>query len=182
VKRDLAVVVSVVLVAAWALAEGPAKVGHRHLPLDQTSPSILVEKNVEARMRDGVILRADVYRPDTTKRLPALLERTPYSKNPEQEDTNFKRLASRGFVVVVQDTRGRYTSDGVARPHDEGEDGYDTIEWVAQLPYVNDFPRFDRNPNTGATLGESAELLRAQQTIFHDAQRPSRIVLPIVPK
>ena len=38
---------------------------------------ILIEKNVEARMRDGVILRADVYRPDTTGKLPALLERTP---------------------------------------------------------------------------------------------------------
>ena len=103
----------------------------------QARPAILVDKNVAARMRDGVVLRADVYRPDTTERLPALLERTPYSKNPAQEDTLFRRLASHGFVVVVQDTRGRYMSDGVARPHDEGEDGYDTIEWVAQLPYVN---------------------------------------------
>jgi predicted acyl esterase len=48
----------------------------------QARPAILVDKNVAARMRDGVVLRADVYRPDTTERLPALLERTPYSKNP----------------------------------------------------------------------------------------------------
>jgi putative CocE/NonD family hydrolase len=40
-------------------------------------------------------------------------------------------------VVAVQDTRGRYTSDGVARPHDEGEDGYDTVEWLAGLPFVD---------------------------------------------
>src|SRR5262245_27398194 len=46
----------------------------------------------------------------------------------------------------------------------------------------SNFPRFDRNPNTGGQFGESAELLRAEQTIFHDAQHPSRIVLPIVPK
>src|SRR5262245_6919586 len=98
---------------------------------------ILVEKNVEATMRDGVVLRADVYRPDTQERLPVLLQRTPYSKNPEREDNQFRRLAARGYVVVVQDTRGRYMSDGVARPHDEAEDGYDTIEWAAALPWGN---------------------------------------------
>src|SRR5919112_1722456 len=104
---------------------------------DSGTPRIVVAKNVEARMRDGVVLRADIYRPDTTTRLPALLERTPYSKNPTQEDTLIRRLASHGFVVVVQDTRGRYTSEGVARPHDEGEDGYDTVEWASALPFVN---------------------------------------------
>jgi putative CocE/NonD family hydrolase len=100
-------------------------------------PRIVVEKNVEARMRDGVVLRADVYRPDTTARLPVLLQRTPYSKNPGREENLFRRLAGRGYAVIVQDTRGRYTSDGVAKPHDEAEDGYDTIEWAAALPYAD---------------------------------------------
>src|SRR5262245_33581150 len=117
---------------------------------------VRVEKHVEARMRDGVVLRADIYRPDTTARLPALLERTPYSKNPAQEDTLFRRLAAKGFVVVVQDTRGRYTSDGVARPHDEGEDGYDTIEWAAQLPYVN-----GRVGTFGGSYSATTQLLAA---------------------
>ena len=44
----------------------------------------------------------------------------------------------------------------------------------------SNFPRFDRNPNTGTTFGESAQLLRAEQTVFHDRERPSRIVLPLV--
>jgi uncharacterized protein len=101
------------------------------------APKVIVEKNVEARMRDGVILRADIYRPVTPERLPALVERTPYSKNPGREDNQFQRLAARGYVVVVQDTRGRYMSDGIARPHDEGEDGYNTVEWAAALPFVN---------------------------------------------
>src|SRR5262245_60306197 len=100
-------------------------------------PRIIVEKNIPARMRDGVILRADVYRPDTADRLPVLLQRTPYSKNPGREDNLFRRLSARGYIVVVQDTRGRYTSDGVAKPHDEAEDGYDTIEWAAALPSSN---------------------------------------------
>jgi len=46
----------------------------------------------------------------------------------------------------------------------------------------SNFPRFDRNPNTGAAFAEGAELRRADQTVFHDAQRPSRLVLPIVPR
>lgn len=66
-----------------------------------------------------------------------MLQRTPYSKNGPHASQTFSQLAGRGFVVVVQDTRGRYMSDGVAKPHDEAEDGFDTIAWVAQLPYVN---------------------------------------------
>ena len=105
----------------------------------QATPAVdlVIEKNVEARMRDGVVLRADVYRPSAPGRRPALLQRTPYSKNPGTADSQFHRLARAGFVVVVQDTRGRYMSDGVAVPHDEGADGFDTIEWVAALPYVD---------------------------------------------
>ncbi len=98
---------------------------------------LVIEKNVAAKMRDGVVLRADVYRQRGEGKRPALLQRTPYSKNPGAADSQFHRLARAGFVVVVQDTRGRYTSDGVAVPHDEGADGYDTIEWVARLPYVD---------------------------------------------
>jgi len=44
----------------------------------------------------------------------------------------------------------------------------------------SNFPRFDRNPNTGTAFAESAQLLRAEQTVFHDRERPSRIVLPLV--
>jgi len=107
-------------------------------PLARQAPSdLVIERQVEARMRDGVMLRADVYRPAGSGRHPALLQRTPYSKHPETADSQFHRLARADFVVVVQDTRGRYMSDGVAAPHDEGPDGYDTIEWVAQLPYVD---------------------------------------------
>ncbi len=99
--------------------------------------AVAVERNLEARMRDGVVLRADVYRPSTSARRPALLQRTPYSKNPRDPNSQYHRLAQAGFVVVVQDTRGRYMSDGIAIPHDEGNDGYDTVEWVAQLPWVD---------------------------------------------
>src|SRR4051812_7964177 len=139
---------------AIAIGVSVAGAGETHQPT--AAARIVVEKNVEARMRDGVVLRADVYRPDTAARLPALLERTPYSKNPATEDTLVRRLAAHGFVVVVQDTRGRYTSDGVARPHDEGEDGYDTIEWVAQLPWTN-----GRVGTFGGSYSATTQLLAA---------------------
>ena len=99
--------------------------------------AVVVEKNVEAEMRDGVVLRADVYRPDVDARFPVLLQRTPYSKNAGGSGERFTDIAAQGYVVVVQDTRGRYASDGVAVPHDEAEDGYDTVEWAAGLPNAN---------------------------------------------
>ena len=46
----------------------------------------------------------------------------------------------------------------------------------------SNFPRFDRNPNTGEPFGESGELRRAEQTVFHDRERASRLVLPVVPR
>ena len=108
-------------------------------PADQPAAGdVVVEKNVEARMRDGVVLRADVYRPSRPGRFPVLLQRTTYSKSPGRDGgESQRRLAAQGYVLIVQDTRGRYTSDGVAQPHDEAKDGYDTIEWAATLPYAN---------------------------------------------
>jgi len=119
-------------------------------------PQIVVEKNLEAKMRDGVILRADVYLPETQQRLPALLQRTPYSKSTRSDNNQFRRLAAGRYVVVVQDTRGRYMSDGIAVPHDEGADGYDTIEWVASLPYVN-----GRVGTFGGSYAATTQLLAA---------------------
>src|SRR3972149_4037723 len=92
---------------------------------------VAVERNVEARMRDGGVLRSDVYRPEAPGRFPTLLKRTPDPQGASSEIPFSRRLASQGFVVAVQDTRGRYTSDGVSRPHEEAEDGRDTVEGLA---------------------------------------------------
>ena len=69
---------------------------------------IVVERDVCAAMRDGTVLRADVYRPDAPGRYPALLQRTPYSKDGESCVEQGHRLAERGYVVVLQDVRGRF--------------------------------------------------------------------------
>ncbi len=101
------------------------------------APGVRVEKNQPARMRDGAVLRADVYRPAAPGSYPVLLQRTPYSKNDEEAPQRFSAIAAKGFIVAVQDTRGRYMSDGVAVPHDEAQDGYDSVEWAAKLPGSN---------------------------------------------
>jgi uncharacterized protein len=97
---------------------------------------VVVERGVKTAMRDGVVLRSDIYRPNREGRFPVLLQRTPYNKS--GEGGFGYRAAASGYVVVIQDVRGRYTSDGEWRPFQhESQDGYDTVEWVASLPYSN---------------------------------------------
>lgn len=104
----------------------------------QKSYEILFESNVPVKMRDGVTLRADIYRPKTDEKLPVLLTRTPYDKT-RNWITPFAHVAAgRGYVVIMQDVRGRYESEGEWYPFKhEAEDGYDTIEWAGSLPYTN---------------------------------------------
>lgn len=83
-------------------------------------------------MRDGVILRADVWRPDDDEPHPVVLVRTPYNKQLADPPRPWLKFASNGYVVVVQDCRGRWASDGDFVPfQDEIDDGYDTVEWIA---------------------------------------------------
>ncbi len=87
-------------------------------------------------MRDRTVLRADVYLPAGNGPFPTTVSRTPYNKSREKDTSRYRGLAENGFAVVVQDTRGRYQSDGIFRPmfgseFDDPEDGYDTIEWAA---------------------------------------------------
>jgi putative CocE/NonD family hydrolase len=103
---------------------------------------VVVEKNVEAAMRDGTILRADVYRPATQGRYPVLVQRTPYSKEMwpfTAVALDPVRAAAAGFVVVIQDVRGRWASDGggFSPYRDERADGADTVGWASALPYGN---------------------------------------------
>jgi uncharacterized protein len=97
---------------------------------------VTFERNVAVKMRDGVTLFADVYRPKTDGRFPVLLQRTPYNKDGGVEIG--LEGAARGYVVIIQDVRGRYTSEGEWYPFKhESDDGYDTVEWAAALPYSN---------------------------------------------
>jgi uncharacterized protein len=96
---------------------------------------IAVEQDVAMPMRDGVVLRADVYRPAGAESLPVLLTRTPYGKaaSPQTVASN-RALAAQGYIVVAQDVRGRFASEGAFRVnHDDIADGYDSVLWCAGL-------------------------------------------------
>lgn len=108
--------------------------------------AVVVEHDVEMVSRDGVTLRADVYRPDAGGTFPVILVRTPYDKSvlftpegqPAAHLAECHSFPQHGYVVVVQDTRGRHTSDGTFTPFvDDARDGYDTVEWAARLPWAD---------------------------------------------
>ena len=100
--------------------------------------AVTVERDVEATMRDGTVLRSDVYRPRTASDLPVLLIRSIYDKRsgtPTFGSAHPAWFAAQGYVVVSQDCRGRYASEGEFYPYlHEINDGYDSVEWAARLP------------------------------------------------
>ena len=104
---------------------------------------VQTETNLMIPMRDGVRLATDVYRParfgaPVDEPLPVLLQRTPYDKTGTRLVEAAKFFAANGYVVVLQDHRGRYASEGEFIKYiGEGQDGFDTIAYLADLPYSN---------------------------------------------
>lgn len=102
---------------------------------------VQVEKNLMIPMRDGVGIASDIYRPSLVGapvdvKLPVLLQRTPYGKTEENIVAAAKYFAQNGYVVVLQDHRGRFASEGEFTKYiGEGQDSYDSIEHIANLPY-----------------------------------------------
>ncbi|MCE9603510.1 MAG: CocE/NonD family hydrolase [Planctomycetia bacterium] len=151
----------VVLSLAIARAPAAAQQAVQQATQQQTPPAkpsvvapyeVRVEIDVPIAMRDGVKLATDVYlpvarsapndKPDAAakpliERLPVLLIRTPYGKGGGKSGDG-KYFASHGYAVVVQDTRGRYRSEGVWRwLNDDGPDGFDAAEWIVKQPWSN---------------------------------------------
>lgn len=106
--------------------------------------AISLEENVEARMPDGTILRADVFRPRANGSFPVLISRTPYDKTRPSNQRVARFMAEHGYICVLQDIRGTHRSDGEYKLARNGrqstcdaEDGYASIEWAATLPGAN---------------------------------------------
>ena len=98
------------------------------------------QQDVPAAMRDGTILRANVFTPNEPGAYPVILLRLPYNKDTAQTYVYASPgfYASNCYIVVAQDMRGQYKSDGFFYTFiDETNDGYDTIEWAAGLPKSN---------------------------------------------
>ena len=118
--------------------------------LGQIAPEVVIERGVAMKTRDGVNLRADIYRPAGEGAFPVLLQRTPYNKENTAEFA--RKAAARGYMVVTQDVRGRYTSEGDWYPFKyEIQDGFDTVEWASALPHSNGMVGMFGGSYVGAT-------------------------------
>src|SRR6185369_4803984 len=110
----------------WMLGENVSSI------TAQTRYRVTIQQSVSVKMRDGVSLVADIYRPVSDEKFPVLLQRTPYNRAGDARMAN--ELASHGYLVVLQDTRGRFASGGEFYPfRNESADGFDTVEWAAKL-------------------------------------------------
>lgn len=111
------------------------------IPVNSSAHDMLVQFNVETPMRDGVILRGDLYKPAGTEAWPVLLLRTVFRKRDfprafgQYDPAVFVRA---GYAVLIQDVRGLGESDGeFDRFTADGQDGYDTVEWIANQPWCD---------------------------------------------
>ena len=134
----------------------------------------MIEKDVHVPMRDGTILRADVYRPDTDSPVPVVVARLPYDRSHSLIPSSAldpDRAVEKGFAFVCQDSRGRYGSDGHFRPFvDEATDGFDTVEWAAAQPWSSGAVGM-----AGRSYGAGAQWLAAAEQPPH-----LRAMFPVV--
>ncbi len=163
-----------------ASAAGQAPVEHRGMLVPKYA--VRLEKSIRVRMRDGVRLSTDLYFPaGVTGRMPVVLIRTPYNKNlfrPERSagyyswqggDVRVQLFAGQGYIVAVQDIRGRFESEGEYRVGtNERNDGSDTIDWLAAQPWST-----GRIGTYGCSyLGENQLQLAATRNPHHAAAVP----------
>lgn len=132
IRTRIIVALSALFACSFALAQAEA-------PYDV----VLAERDFMMPMRDGVRLATDIYRPTdsgkiVTEPLPVLLQRTPYDKTGDRIVESAEFFARHGYVVILQDLRGRYQSEGEFTKYiGEGQDGYDAIEFIAELDFCN---------------------------------------------
>ena len=98
---------------------------------------VIEEMDVKVPMRDGIRLSTNIYRPDGPGRFPVLLMRSPYGNSgPGDSEAGF--FVKNGYAVVLQDTRGRYESEGIFDAmQPQALDGYDTQQWIGEQSWCN---------------------------------------------
>src|SRR5215468_2926560 len=135
-RPRVGIVICVVVFCVLALSVPPALAAQSAAPAGTFE--VVTQHDVPMTTRDGVVLYADIYRPKSAEKLPVILMRTPYDKSVNWAVGPTSKMVQRGYVVIIQDVRGRYTSEGEWYPfRHEQADGYDTVEWAAGLPFSN---------------------------------------------
>jgi len=128
----------------WLLGAGVPVSAEQAPRFPRPEPRHLVrlEKSVLVSMRDGMRLSTDLYFPEavaTGVKLPAVLMRTPYNKKPHRREGSIAQFfAGQGYLVAVQDVRGRFESEGeYVIQREDPQDAYDTIEWLIRQGWSN---------------------------------------------
>ncbi len=129
--RCLACALAVILIALFAA-----------VPRVRAEEPFRTQFDARIPMRDSVHLSADIWLPAAAARYPSILIRTPYLKSMTVGNFSLAKLAQfyagHGYVVVIQDVRGRGDSEGEFNFFfADAHDGYDTIEWMAAQPWSN---------------------------------------------
>lgn len=123
-------------VAAISLFQSTA--GFAQTVAGRNAVEVVVEKDIMVTMRDGAQMATDIYRPEGAQSpLPVILIRLPYNKDQYGGATRPARFfASYGYIVVVQDTRGKFKSEGEYRIYNgDVDDWWDAIDWVSNQPW-----------------------------------------------
>jgi putative CocE/NonD family hydrolase len=121
------------------------------------SGQVVVQHDVMVPMRDGVHLATDIHLPAKEGKFPAILWRTPYNKVTQGQGA--QRYTRYGYGVVTQDVRGRFASEGHWRMLvDDPNDGYDTVEWIAQQPWSDGQVGMAGTSYVGMTQHAAAEM------------------------
>jgi putative CocE/NonD family hydrolase len=137
-------------------------------PLLRVALGIREQRDVMVPMRDGTKLATNLYYP--TRLAPpyaTVLVRLPYGKDAYSEARQtVVPFVRRGYVVAIQDMRGRFRSEGVFTPYrGDSEDGSDTVDWLASQPWSN-----GKIGTIGCSaLGETQVLLARQRNPRHAA-------------
>ncbi len=135
-RAGLLAMAAALALPAWS--QQPTSTLYGPAQLSQPQHKVRMEHNVKVRMRDGVELSTDIYRPDAPGRFPTVFGRTPYNNISAGALATGRYYAERGYVYVTQDVRGRYDSDGQFTLYaSEAKDGLDSLDWIAAQPWSN---------------------------------------------
>ncbi len=159
--------------AGWSAAPASGQEGH------ERGYDVRKDRSNMVPMRDGALLSTDIYFPDGAEGpLSTILIRTPYNKENtypyrrtrSADDPGWiPTFVSEGYVVVVQDIRGRFESEGRYRVrYSDRDDGYDTVEWLINQPWSD-----QKVATFGCSyLGETQLALSAAKHPNHIAAMP----------
>ncbi|MBL7649686.1 MAG: CocE/NonD family hydrolase [Candidatus Hydrogenedentes bacterium] len=131
-KIALAIILALTLCCLHTTAQPPMAGDYSPIQYEITAT-----RNLDAPVRDGALLKCDIFRPAAEGRFPAILQITPYNK--DGMATRAQKFAPRGYVVVNVDSRGRFESGGDWDPFSPQHktDGYDLVQWIAAQPWCN---------------------------------------------